>query len=224
MAAQQRRGGELQDGAGEVVGVGLAEHPGVAVLDQRGRAALGDGDDRQAAGAGLDHDLAVGVGARAEEEDVGAGVGAGQLLALEPAEEGGALAEPRAQLLLLGAAAGEQQVQARVDGVGAQEALGEQVDALLAGQPARVEDLELAGEGLAVGLPGVEAGDVDAALPAADPGRVGAEPDQRAVGGRARREDERGRAVEGAERHPRHRLERRRRRCAGRRRRPSSVW
>ena len=114
MAAQQRRGGELQDGAGDVVGVGPAEHAGVAVLDQRGRAALGDRDDRQAARPGLDHDLAVGVGARAEEEDVGAGVGARQLLALEPAEEGGALAEPLAQLALLRAAAGEQQVQARV--------------------------------------------------------------------------------------------------------------
>ena len=114
MAAQQRRGGELQDGAGDVVGVGLAEHAGVAVLDQRGRAALGDGDDRQAAGAGLEHDLAVGVGGRAEEEDVGAGVGARQLLALEPAEEGRVLAEADAQLVLLGPAAGEQQVQARV--------------------------------------------------------------------------------------------------------------
>ena len=122
----------------------LAEHAGVAVLDQRGGAALGDGDDRQAARPGLDDHLAVGVGARAEEEEVGAGIGARQLLALEPAEEGRALAELRAQLLLLGAAAGEQQVQPRVDGVGAEEALGEQVDPLLAGQPAGVEDLELA--------------------------------------------------------------------------------
>ena len=64
------------------------------------------------------------------------------------------LAEPRPQLLLLGAAAGEQQVQPRVGVVGAQEALGEQVDALLAGEAAGVEDLDLAREGVAVGLAG----------------------------------------------------------------------
>ena len=207
MAAQQRRGRELQHGAGDVVGVGPAEHPGVAVLDQRGRAALGDRDDRQAAGAGLEHDLAVGVGGRAEEEDVGAGVGARQVLALEPAEEGRALAEPRPQLALLGPAAGEQQVQPRVGLVRPQEALGEQVDPLLAGQATGVENLDLARVVLAGGLAGVEAGDVDAALPAPEPGRVDAEREQRAVRRRARREHQRGRAVEGAQRHPRHRLD-----------------
>ena len=119
----------------------------MAVLDQRGRAALGDGDDRQAAGARLEHDLAVGVGVRAEEEDVGAGVGAGQVLALEPAEEGRVLAEAGAQLALLGTAAGQQQVQPWIGLAGTQEALGEQVDALLAGEAAGVEDLELAREG-----------------------------------------------------------------------------
>ena len=47
------------------------------------------------------------------------------------------LAEALAQLALLRAAAGEQQVQARVGFVGAEEALGQQVDPLLAGQAAR---------------------------------------------------------------------------------------
>ena len=108
----------------------------------------------------------------AEEEDVGAGVGAGQLLAPEPAEEGRVLAEPRPQLALLRAAAGQQQVQARVGAARAQEALGQQVDPLLAGQPAGVEDLDLARVGVAVGLDRVEAVDVDAALPAPDPGRA----------------------------------------------------
>lgn len=61
MAAQQWRGGQLQNRAGDVVGVGLAEHAGVAVLDQRGGPALGDRDHWHAAGTGLEHDLAVGV-------------------------------------------------------------------------------------------------------------------------------------------------------------------
>lgn len=65
VAAQRRRGSELQDGAGDVVGVGPAEHPGVAVLHQRGGTALGHRDHRKAAGAGLEHDLAVGVGGSA---------------------------------------------------------------------------------------------------------------------------------------------------------------
>ena len=62
------------------------------------------------------------------------------------------LAEPGAQLALLGTAAGEQQVQARLDAARPQEALGEQVDALLAGQAARVEDPQLAREGARLGL------------------------------------------------------------------------
>ena len=92
-------------------------------------------------------------------------------------------------------------MQPRLGLVRPQEALGEQVDALLAGEAAGVEDLDLARIGLAVGLAGVEAGGIDAALPAPDPRRLDAEREQRAVRRRARREDERGRAVEGAERH-----------------------
>ena len=124
------------------------------------------------------------------------------------------LAEPRAQLRLLGAAAGQQQVQARVGAMGAQEALGQQVDALLAGEAAGVEDLDLARVGVAVGLGRVEALEVDAALPAPDPGRVDAELDQRGVGRGARREDDAGGAVEGAERRRGRSPRRRRRRCA----------
>ena len=47
------------------------------------------------------------------------------------------LAEALAQRVLLGAAAGEAQVQARVALAGGEEGVGEQVGALLAGQPAR---------------------------------------------------------------------------------------
>ena len=128
------------------------------------------------------------------------------------------LAEPRPQLRLLGAATGEQQVQPRVGRARPQEALGEQVDALLAGEAAGVEDLDLAGIVLAGGLAGVEARDVDAALPATEAGRLDAEREQRAIRRRARREHQRGRAVEGAERRLRPSTRCRRRRCAGRRR------
>src|SRR5215218_1765762 len=123
LSAQLRRGGELQQGAGDLVGVGTAEQARVAVLDQGRRTAFGDGDDREAAGGGLEHHLAVSIGAAAEEESVGAGVDAGKFLAREPAEEGRPLPQPLAQLGFLGAAAGEQQVQARVAVVGADEAL-----------------------------------------------------------------------------------------------------
>jgi hypothetical protein len=182
----------LQQRPRKVVCVRAAEQAGVTVLDQRRWTAFGDGDDRQATGGRLEDDLTVGVGAAAEQEGIGAGVGARQILAAEPAEEGGTLAEPLAQLAFLWTAAGEQEVQARVGGVGAEEGLGEQVDALLAGQPPRVEDLDLAGEGVAVGLGRVEALDVDAALPAADAGGVGTERDHGGVGGGARGEDRAG--------------------------------
>lgn len=91
------------------------------------------------------------------------------------------LSQPGAQLVLLGATAGEQQVQARVGLAGAQEALGKQVDSLLAGQAAGVEDLDLAGEVLARGLAGVEASDVDTALPATETGLFDTELDQGAI-------------------------------------------
>jgi hypothetical protein len=144
LVAQRRRGGELQQGAREVVRIRAAEQAGVAVLDQRRRPALGDGDDGQATGAGLEDRLTVGVGGTGEEEDIGAGVGAGQLLAAEPTEEGRVPAKAGTELTLLGAAPGQQQVEARIGIARPQEALGQQVDPLLAGHPAGVEDLDLA--------------------------------------------------------------------------------
>ena len=90
-------------------------------------------------------------------------------------------------------------MQARVGLAGAQEALGEQVHALLTGEPAGVEDLDLAWEVLARGLAGIEASHIDAALPAPEPSLLDPERQQRAIRRRARREDQRGRAVEGAE-------------------------
>src|ERR1700749_826017 len=129
-----------------MVGVGSAEQTGVAGLDQACRAAFGAGDHGQAAGGGLEDHLSISVSAAAEEEDVGAGVGARQVLAGEPAEEGRLLPQSLAQLPFLGPAAGEQQMQQRVGGVGAEEALGQQVNSLLAGEAAGVEDLDLARE------------------------------------------------------------------------------
>ena len=76
-----------------------------AVLDQRQRASLGDGHDRQSARLCLEDDLAERVGRAREQEHVGARVGAGELAALEPSQERGVLAEPLAQDVLLRAAA-----------------------------------------------------------------------------------------------------------------------
>jgi hypothetical protein len=93
-------------------------------------------------------------------------------------------------------------VQTRIGGVGEQEALGEQGDALLAAEAARIKHLQLAREGIAVRLFGIEAQGVDAAPPAADPGRLGPQRQERAVRCGARREDDRGGSVEGPERRP----------------------
>ena len=76
---------------------------------------------------------------RAEEEEVGVRVGARQLLALEPAEKRRGAAEPGAQRGLLGPAAGEHELEPRVARLRGEEGVGEQVDALLARQPARVQ-------------------------------------------------------------------------------------
>ena len=56
------------------------------------------------------------------------------------------LAEALAQRLLLRTAAGEHQVQARVARAGGLEGVGQQLHALLLGQPTRVEDVDLAGQ------------------------------------------------------------------------------
>jgi hypothetical protein len=58
-------------------------------------------------------------------------------------------------------------MQARVRPPGPQEALGQEIDSLLAGEAAGVENLDLAGELLARGLAGSEASNVDPPLPAA---------------------------------------------------------
>ena len=199
LAPQPRPRGELQQRPGQVVGIRPTEEAGVTVLDQRRGPTFGDGHNRQTAGGRLEDDLAISVGTTAEEEGIGTGVGARQVIAGEPAEEGGPLAKPLPQLAFLGTAAGEQQVQTGVRGVGAEESLGQQVDPLFAGQTPRVEDLDLAGEGTAVGFGWVEALDVDAALPAAQATGVSAEGDNRGVGGGARGEDRRRSRVEGAE-------------------------
>ena len=60
--AQRRALGEAEDLGGHLLGARLAEQPASALLDQVGRAAGANGDDRYAAGLRLDHDLAVGVG------------------------------------------------------------------------------------------------------------------------------------------------------------------
>ena len=142
--ALQRRRRQLDDRVGQRLRVGRAQAPGDAVLDDRARAALGHRDDRQPAGLRLEQDLPEGVGAAGEEEEVGARVGARQRVALQPAQEARVLAEALAQRVLLGAAAGQAEVQARVALAGGEEGVGQQVGPLLARQPPGVEDAELA--------------------------------------------------------------------------------
>ena len=126
-----------------------------------------------AAGLRLDDDLAVGVGARGEGEDVGVGVGAGEVVPVQPAEEVGGVAEPLAQVAP--ARARRRRATSRepvVAGVRDQERVGEQVDPLLAGLPAGVENADpTVGAGRAAAPQvGAEARGVDPAHPAGDPG------------------------------------------------------
>ena len=131
-----------------------------------------DRDHRQARRLGLEHDLAERVGRRAEQEDVRRGVGRGQLVAVEPAEERRRPPEPPTQPLLLGPAAGEHQVQPAVTRTRCEEGVGEQVGALLARQPAGVEDVDAIGsEAVGFAPRRREALRVDAAVPARDPRR-----------------------------------------------------
>ena len=76
--------------------------------------------------------------------------------------------EPRAQRVLLGPAAGEHEVQPRVARAGGEEGVGQQVDALLLGQPAGVEDAHAAVGRRACAASGEKRADVDAAVPAPD--------------------------------------------------------
>jgi hypothetical protein len=182
-----RGGRELDDGVGQRVGEWRAEAAGDAVLDDRARAALGHRDDRQSAGLGFEQDLPEGVGAAGEEEEVGARVGGGQRVTLEPTQEARVLAQALAQRVLLGAAAGQAQVQARVSLARGEEGVGQQIGALLAGQPAGVEHAQLARQRRVVAEGGRKAPDVDAAVPAPDALRVDPHRAQYLVGGRARR-------------------------------------
>jgi hypothetical protein len=52
--SRRRSSGEEQYRPGEVIGVGLAEEPGVVVLDQGRRPTLGDRDHRQAGDVTID--------------------------------------------------------------------------------------------------------------------------------------------------------------------------
>ena len=144
----------------------------MAVLDQRRRAALGDGDDRQAAGRrprgspGRRCRCCWRRGRRRRWRRRAASSSPSsqpRKVARSPSRSRSSSSSgppPASSRCRRGSAR-----------VGAQEALGQQVDALLAGEAAGVEDLDLAREGVAVGLGRVEAVDVDAALPAADPRR-----------------------------------------------------
>src|ERR1019366_3880778 len=139
-AAQQGRAGELEQPPGGLLGVGLAQQASDAVLEQQKRPAPGDRDHRKSAGLRLEHDLAEGVGGAREQEDVGVRVGPRQSVALEPAEEDGAVAEALAQMVLLGPATRQHELQAWLARAGEQEGLGKQLDALLARDPPGVED------------------------------------------------------------------------------------
>src|SRR4029077_12639995 len=138
------------------------------VDDERGGPPLVDGHRGQPARASLDQDLPEGVGPAAEEEEVGACVRLGEIVALEPAEEGRAVAEALAQHLFLRPASAEQQVEPRIGVVGADEGFGQQLYALLLGLPPYIQDLDRAGVGISVTERRVEARGVDAAAPTAD--------------------------------------------------------
>ena len=94
---EQRVVDDLAHRGRQSIRIGRCQQTGLAVFDQRGRAALADCDHRQPAGLRLEHDLAEGVCAAREQEHVGAGVGPSQVLAVLPAQEGGAVTEPVAQ-------------------------------------------------------------------------------------------------------------------------------
>ena len=117
-------------------------------------------------------------------------------MAVLPAEEGRARPKARAQGVLLGAATSQHQVQPRIAPAGGLERVRQQVDALLLGQPARVQNVDLARQQLRVAQRRIEPVEVDAAVPAADPVEVDPEVPEPLVGCRARRQDDVAGAVE----------------------------
>ena len=84
------------------------------------------------------------------------------------------LAETGLQQLLLGATAGQHEVQSLVATAGLEERVGKQVDPLLLAQPSRVQHADFAGQQSFVAVRRAEATQVDAAVPAPDP--VGRDP------------------------------------------------
>ena len=108
--------------------------------------------------------------------------------------------QPVAQLLLLGAAAGEHQVQPRVALARSEKRVRQQVDAFLLGQASDVEDVDIDAEQTRRAQLRVKAADVDAAVPATDQLLVDAKLTETLVARGAGREDHVTGAVEAAQR------------------------
>ena len=138
------------------------------MLDQACGPAAVDCDHRQPACLRFEHHLTERLGGAREQEHVGAGVGAGQVLSGEPSEESGVLAEPGAEHPLLGTSPRQRQVQARVAAAGFEERVRQEVDSLLLAEASRVEDVDLSGQQVVVAVPGIEALEIDATIPAPD--------------------------------------------------------
>ena len=104
-----------------------------------------------------------------EQEHIGARVGAGKLIAGQPAQEGGVIAQALREPRLLGSPTREGEVQPRIAPARLDERVGEQVDSLLVGQAAGVKDVYLPREEPGGPVTGVKESQVDAAVPAGDP-------------------------------------------------------
>ncbi len=175
-------------GVCESIDVGGSEQPRLTMLDQACGPAAVDRDHRQPACLRFEHHLTERLGGAREQERVGAGVGAREGVSGQPSEERRVLAEPGAEQLLLRAAARERQVQARIAAASFEERVGEEVDSLLAAQSSGIQQVDLARQQMLVTVGGVEALQVDAAIPAPDP--LGRDPQlaQAIVTGPARRQ------------------------------------
>src|SRR5205807_7374757 len=92
----------------------------------------------------LEYHLAEGIGFAGEQEHIGARVRARELLAREPSQERGAVAEPLAQPPLLWTAAGHHEVQPWVAPPRGLEGVCEQVHPLLASRSAGIQDVDFA--------------------------------------------------------------------------------
>lgn len=117
------------------------------------------------------------------------------------------LAQTLAQHRLLRTAPREHQVEPRVPDARREERIGEEIRALLAGEPPRVENRALAGEQRRVSVRRVEPGEIDATLPATDPLTRDPELRQVRVGGGARGEHDLTGAIEPAQRGGGHELQ-----------------